>query len=182
MAMASMEIRTVSTEDSKNDIQRFYDIMIHGYAVTEVEIWGVEYKRMFSDEFEAIISKGELLGAWIDGVPVGSIHVYGLTDNTCAFGLFSVDFDFKGKNIGRKLIVAAEEQARKNGADFMELEILRLKNKELEVKQRLNDWYVRLGYELISTTDFVNRKPDKAEKVKNFIAPSVFDFFRKSLN
>lgn len=177
-----MKIRAVSAEDSKNHIQRFYDIMIHGYAVTEVEIWGTEYKRMFSDEFEAIVSKGELLGAWIDDIPVGSIHVYSLSEKTFAFGLFSVDFDFKGKDIGRKLIEAAEEHARKKGADFMELEILRLKNKELEVKRRLNDWYVRLGYELISTTDFVDRKPDKAEKVKNFIAPSVFDFFRKSLN
>ena len=176
-----MEIRPITPQDSQHDIQRFYDIMIHAYKVTEIEIWGADYKRMFTDEFQAIINQGDLIGGWYDGIPVGSIHAYPLNENTYAFGLFSVDFVFKGKNIGRELIARAEETAKSNGASFMELEILRLKNKELEVKQQLRDWYVRLGYEYISTTDFVDRKPDKAEKAKRFIAPSVFDCYRKVL-
>lgn len=177
-----MQLRIVSPDSDPKDIKRFYDIMIYGYQVTETEIWGEDYKRMFPDEFETIIQKGELIGAWIDGTPVGSIHTYPLQDGTFAFGLFSVDFDFKGQNIGRRLIEAAEQFAQEKGAQFMELEILRLKSKELLVKRQLHDWYVRLGYELISTTDFINRKPDKGEKVKQFIAPSVFDCYRKALN
>lgn len=178
---SSMEIRKVKRQDAIKDIQRLYDIMIEGYKVTEVEIWGEEYKRMLPDEFNEVISKEELFGAWLDGVPVGSIHAYKLNEQTFAFGLFSVDFNYKGKNIGRKLIETVESHAKNNGANFMELEILRLKEKALGVKQHLHEWYVRLGYELISTTDFINRKPDKAEKAKNFIAPSVFDCYRKVL-
>lgn len=155
--------------------------MIHGYKVTEIEIWGEDYKRMSLEEFQRVIEKGELIGAWIDDVPVGSIHTYPLNNNTHAFGLFSADFAYKGKGIGRRLIVAAEEMAVSKGADFMELEILRLKHKELLVKQQLSEWYQRLGYQLVSTTDFAERKPDKAEKTENFVAPSVFDCYRKAL-
>ncbi len=176
-----MKLKIVSPEIDPQEIQRFYEIMIHGYRVTEVEIWGEGYSRMFLDEFQAIIEKRELIGAWIDGVPVGSIHTYPLKETTFAFGLFSVDFDYKGQNIGRKLIEAAEELATERGATFMELEILRLRDKQLTVKRQLHDWYLRQGYELISTTDFVDRKPDKAEKAMNFIAPSVFDCYRKRL-
>ena len=176
-----MEIRPVTSQDSPHDIQRLYDIMIYAYKVTEVEIWGEDYKRMLLDEFLQVIDKGELIGVWYDGIPVGSIHAYPLNESTYAFGLFSVDFAFKGKNIGRALITAAEEKAVSDGAAFMELEILRLKDKDLEVKKQLHDWYLRLGYQHISTTDFVDRKPNKAEKAKSFVAPSVFDCYRKSL-
>lgn len=155
--------------------------MIHGYQVTEVEIWGENYLRMSQEEFYEVIQSGELIGAWVDHVPVGSIHTYKLREDAFAFGLFSVDFDFKGQNIGRRLITQAEQKAKSEGASFMELEILRLKNKELPEKQHLKEWYERLGYQHIETLDFVQRKPDKAEKVKNFIAPSVFDCYRKRL-
>ncbi len=176
-----MEIRPVTSKDSPHDIQRLYDIMIYAYKVTEVEIWGEDYKRMLPDEFNQIIEQGELIGAWFEDLPVGSIHTYRLNDDTYAFGLFSADFAFKGKGIGRKLIDAAEKKAISNGASFMELEILRLKNKTLEAKEGLRSWYTRLGYEHISTQDFVDRKPHKAEKAENFIAPSVFDCYRKVL-
>ncbi|XOV68472.1 MAG: GNAT family N-acetyltransferase [Fluviicola sp.] len=176
-----MNIRLISPSDSRHDIQRFYDIMVHAYEVTEAEIWGENYKRMFPDEFQAVIKRNELIGAWIDDVPVGSIHAYALKEDTYAFGLFSVDFTHKGKNIGRQLISAAEEMAKSKGAKYMELEILRLKDKILDSKQQLHHWYLRLGYERITTVDFVDRKPTKAEKAKNFIAPSVFDCYRKRL-
>jgi len=179
--MKQLEIRIVSLHDSKEHIKRLYDIMIYGYEVTEVEVWGENYKRMLPEEFDAIIEKGELIGAWWEGVPVGSIHTSPLTKEAYVFGLLSADFDYKGKNIGRQLIQAAEEHARKNGAAFMELEILRLKDKELPVKEQLRDWYTRLGYEHTITIDFADRKPDKAEKAEHFAAPSVFDCYRKSL-
>jgi len=180
--MSQIEIRVVTVSEREEDIKRLYEIMIYAYAVTEVEIWGENYTRMSPHEFKEVIGRGELIGVWVDGVPVGSIHVYQLKEETFAFGLFSVDFAFKGQNIGRKLIEAAELQAKASGGKFMELEVLRLKEKELAVKRRLHEWYLRLGYELVATIDFEDRKPNKADKVKNFRQPSTFDCYRKALN
>lgn len=181
MSTGELNIRSITQNDRGKDIERFYEIMIHAYKVTEIEIWGENYLRMSFNEFDEVLAKEELVGAWLDEIPVGSIRTYPLSDSTHAFGLFSVDFDYKGRNIGRQLIAHAEEVARKNGAEFMELEILRLKDKDLEVKRQLHNWYVRLGYELVTTIDFEHRKPDKAYKAKNFISASVFDCYRKSL-
>ena len=179
--MGNVRIKTITPHCSDKEISRFYEIMVHAYAVTEVEIWGDNYTRMFTDEFLEIIQRGELIGAWMDAIPVGSIHVSQKNAKNFSFGLFSVDFEYKGRNIGRKLIEAAEKRAIEKGGVFMELEVLRLKNKELEVKRNLHDWYLLLGYEWVMTADFVDRKPDKSEKTKHFIAPSVFDCYRKKL-
>jgi len=177
-----MNIETIhSSKVSDVDLKRFYAIMHHAYAVTEVRIWGKNYQRMSFEDFISVIQKSEMIGAWMDDEPVGSIHTYRISVNTFAFGLFSVDFAFNGQGIGRKLIEAAERKARSEGAQFMELEILKPENENLEVKEVLRDWYQRLGYHLTETMSFVKRKPTKKAHAKLFIQPCVFDCYRKKL-
>lgn len=163
------------------EVRVLHAIMVEVYAVTEVDIWGHDYQRMDLAEFTEIINKEELLVAKFNGQLVGCLHLYRLTDFVFSFGLLSVDFNFKGKGIGRELIQFAEEIARKNKGESMEIEVLRAKHQELEFKQILDQWYQRLGYELIQTVDFLERKPDKVEKSKLFVQPSVFDCYRKIL-
>ena len=115
-------LKTKLADPSKlnpEDVLRLYKLMLHAYAVTEVEIWGENYSRMSENEFKSIIERGELILAELDGEVVGSIHVYPLTENTFAFGLLSADFDKKGLGIGRALISAAESHAKEMGAAKM---------------------------------------------------------------
>jgi len=144
-------------------------------------MWGPNYVRMPFEEFNHLVEQGELFAAIVDGIYVGSIHVYPLNETTYSFGLLSVDSAFEGHGIGRKLIAAAEARAIENGAKWMEIEVLRLRDKELPFKKILDQWYRKLGYEWTVTQDFIERKPDKPEKVKAFIQPSVFDCYQKSL-
>lgn len=178
---STLKVTELLGNQSQENIDQFYAIMLKAYAITEARIWGENYQRMSRQDFSAVIEKGELIGAWIDGQPVGSIHTYRISENTFAFGLFSVDFHFKGLGIGRKLIQEAENKAREEGAHFMELEILRPENETLKFKTILHDWYQRLGYELIETVSFIDRKPSKKEYVDRFIQPCVFDCYRKKL-
>jgi len=152
--------------------------MHHAYAVTEVRIWGENYQRMSLEDFISVIQKGEMIGAWMDDEPVGSIHTYRISENTFAFGLFSVDFAFNGRGVGRKLIEAAERKARNEGAQFMELEILKPENENLEVKEVLRAWYQRLWYHLTETMSFIKRTPAKKAYAKLFIPRCVFDCYR----
>jgi len=165
-----------------DDVRRLYDLMLHAYAVTEIEIWGENYSRMSESEFQSIIERGELILAELDGEIVGSIHVYPLTENTYAFGLLSADFDKKGLGIGRALISAAESEAKEMGAEKMSLEILRPRDFDVPLKTVLRDWYIRLGYAFTETLLFEERKPDKAEKAKRLKVPTVFDCYEKALN
>ena len=169
------------TNLSSHDITRAYEIMHHAYSVTEIDILGENYSRMDVDEFQELIDREELIVARIDGEIVGSIHAYSISENTYCFGLFSAAFEKKGLGIGRALITAAENTAIKNGASFMELEILKPRDHDIDVKINLKNWYERLGYELFQSTSFEARKPDKIEKALKLIQPCVFDCYRKKL-
>lgn len=180
--MGRINIRVISKDEvSDNEIERFYEIMIHAYAVTEREIWGDDYSRMSREEFAQLIDQEQIIGAWMDEAPVGSIFTAPLNGLTWSFGLFSVDFDFQGTGVGRKLVEAAEKKALSDGATHMELEILRPQNEELEVKKVLHDWYESMGYTLFISQLFEERKPAKAERALKLIQPSVFDCYRKKL-
>lgn len=170
-----------STSLSSEDIQRLYDLMIHAYAVTELNIWGENYIRCPLDEYQELLDKGEIIIAKLDGKIVGSIHTYPLSPDRYAFGMLNADFDLGGQGIGSGLIRAAEDEARKNGASIMQLEILRTKEGILPEKEMLRKWYTKLGYEFQSTEEFLGVKPDKQEKAKKLIAPSCFDVYIKRL-
>lgn len=180
--MSNPKIKVVERNSiPESDIERLFEIMLHAYAETEKEIWGENYSRMSRSEFDQLIDQGQIIGAWIDGVPVGSIFTAPLYESTWSLGLFSVDFDFQGQGIGRKLMQAAEEMASTNGATQMELEILRPENEELEIKKVLHNWYEGMGYGLFLSQSFADRKPSKADKALMLIQPSVFDCYRKKL-
>ena len=169
------------SELSHDDLKRMHGLLLHAYAVTEIEIWGENYVRMSLEEFTSLVEKGEIILAEIDGEIVGSINVYPLRKDTFVFGLLSADFSKKGLGIGRALIAAAEKHAKDKGAKTMALEILKPRDFEVPVKNVLRDWYERLGYVFTEAMLFEERKPDKVEKAKLLKVPSVFDCYEKPL-
>lgn len=177
-----IEIKPINSDTNGEDLQRLYDIMVEAYAITEAEIWGENYARMPKDEFDRTVAEGGMIGAWVDSIPVGSINAMLRSEKSYAFGLLSVDATYKGMNLGRLLINAAEEKAMDHGAVFMLLEILRPEHLELPFKNRLRNWYLKMGYEFLETITFMDVEPNKPEKAKKLIRPSVFDRYRKPLS
>lgn len=166
---------------SDDEVSSAFEIMRHAYRVTEVEIWGDTYSRIGLETFISFIERGEIIIARIDGEIVGSIYTYRLHENAFSFGLLSADFDKKGLGIGRILIVAAEDHALENGAEYMEIEILRAKDFDIPSKVMLHEWYLRQGYVFLESVDFVARKPQESAKAVRLLVPSVFDCYRKVL-
>lgn len=159
-----------------------YDILIHAYAETEVEVWGENYVRIGKDEFREIIGRGEFYGAFIAGRIVGSVRVYKKDNETYSFGLLSADFDLKGQGIGKALVDHIERFALDQGAKFMDLEILRPIAIEVPFKIVLKNWYSKLGYKYTHSGTFAELKPDNVEKADKLIQPCTFDCYRKVLN
>jgi len=182
MSQTQLEVILGNVEQlSSKEIKHLFDIMIYGYAVTEEEVWGPNYTRMPFEEFLGVIGKGQLYVARLNKEVVGSIQVKPLSENTFVFGLLSADFNQKGNGIGRALIEQAEDHARKAGAKHMQLEILRPLGIDVPFKSVLKDWYEGMGYILESTMTFLERKPNRTEKAKTMVNPSVFDCYIKML-
>lgn len=176
------KVRVVTNKSlSKDDQDRLYDLMIYAYEQTETEIWGDNYKRMSREEYQAIMDSPYFHIAYIEDKIVGSVYYYPIHGSTFGFGLLNADFSESGKGIGKALIASIEEAAKLEGADTMQLEILRPESIDVPFKNQLAKWYKKQGYQFVGTYSFLDLKPDKSEKVKNMVNPSVFDVYKKAL-
>lgn len=77
---------------------------------------------------------------------VGCVQVTDKGEALAYLGMLSVDPDLQGAGLGRRLISAAETEARNRfGADRMEMTVI-------AQRRELIDWYVRCGYQLTGET------------------------------
>lgn len=164
---------------SDSEIKEVHEIMRIAYEVTEEEIWGPNYIRLFIEDFTQLVGEGNIYVAYLNHKIVGSVHVYPKDEQTYSFGLLSVDFNVGGQGIGTALINRVEKEAKKNGATQVKMEILRVKSKDIPHKLRLAQYYERLGYIYSHSEDCACIIPDW--KYKLLVEPSNFDFYTKQL-
>jgi len=162
------------------EISQAHEIMRIAYEVTEEEIWGKNYIRLYIEEFTKLVEAGDVYVAYLNDIIVGSIHIYQKDADTFTFSLLSVDFNLGGKGIGSALIKRAEEEAIKKKASFVKIEILRVKGIDIPHKIRLHNYYKRLGYNYTHSADSDCLIPDW--KYKLLVKSSDFDFYSKKLN
>ena len=165
---------------SEVDIKKVYDIIIKGYELTEEEVWGKQYVRIFPDEFTELVNSGNIHVAVYNNQVAGGIYVYQIDDETYGFGLLASEFTLNGQGIGTALINAAEQLALQNKASRMAIEILRVKGVDVESKLILARYYERLGYVYTHSEDCICKI--KPAKYKKLVAPSNFDFYVKRLS
>ena len=132
------------------------------YAAGEVGLWVDDAGRTDEAEIAASVAAREMLVATADGRTVGCLRVRALDDTTAEVGLVSVDPQAWGGGIGRALVTAAEDLMRSRGAETMRLELLVPRASVHPTKQRLHEWYTRLGYEVFGSEPFEDCVPDAA--------------------
>lgn len=161
-------------------VERFtlFSIMREAYARSETEIWRENYLRMPQAEFDNLFDERKITAAGIEGTLVGSIYSYSLDNETSTFSLLSVRKGFEGRGIGRRLIETVEEKAQLAGAKYMNIEILRPRDFNVPMKDRLRTWYEGMGYIFTHDQNFQDRRPDRAKDLK---VPSVFDCYQKKI-
>jgi GNAT superfamily N-acetyltransferase len=70
---------------------------------------------------------------------------------TADLGLISTATDQWGGGVGSRLVRSAEDLMRSRGATTMQLEVLVPKGWSHPAKDRLRDWYTRLGYRVVGS-------------------------------
>jgi Acetyltransferase (GNAT) family len=88
-----------------------------------------------------------------------------LDADTADLSLVSAGPDHWGSGIGRELVRFAEELMRSRGLITMQLELLVPEGSTHPEKERLRDWYDRLGYRVTRTAPF--------EQVAAHLAPQL---------
>jgi len=161
------------------EISQAHEIMRVAYEITEEEIWGKNYIRLYLEDFTKLVEAGDIYVAYLNNVIVGSIHIYRKDETTYTFSLLSANLNLGGQGIGSALIKKAEEEALVNNATSIKIEILRVKGTDAPHKIRLHNYYERLGYKYTHSSDSSCIIPDW--KYKTLLKPSDFDFYSKEL-
>jgi GNAT superfamily N-acetyltransferase len=158
-----------------DDVVEVVRITNAAYDRGEAGIWLPGWQRTNSEWTGSEVAAGEIFAARQHGRIVGSIRVVRLRDDAAEFGLLAVDPEFSGGGVGRALVDFAE---RVHDVDWMELELL-IPHAPHAHKQRLHEWYSRLGYRPTRRRDFTAVYPEPGELLA---APADLVTYRKPLH
>jgi GNAT superfamily N-acetyltransferase len=134
--------------------------------------------RIQPREIAAAIRNRGLLGARVEGRLVGCAYVRQLDAGTADLGLISTATDHWGCGIGRELVRSAEELMRSRGVTTMQLELLVPKGWVHPEKNKLQAWYMRLGYRVVRSAPF---EQIAAHLAPQLAVPCEILIFQKSL-
>jgi predicted N-acetyltransferase YhbS len=137
MSAASQPSQTSLRVATQEDIPAIVDLVNRAF---QVEAFFLMHDRTDAANVAEMFQKGEYLLAVIDGQTVGCVYFEKRGDRAY-FGMLSVDPDRKGSGLGRFLIDAVEEHARKQGCVAMDITVVNLRTE-------LPPFYRRFGYEI----------------------------------
>ena len=135
------EVQLLSPDAAEDEalVDALARVVNGAYAVGEAGLWLEGTTRTTPAEIADAIRSGGVLAATDDGRVVGCAYVRPMDAATADLGL------------GSRLVRSAEDLMRSRGATTMQLEVLVPKGWSHPAKDRLRDWYTRLGYRVVGS-------------------------------
>jgi GNAT superfamily N-acetyltransferase len=143
------------------------------YAAGEGDLFVAPRDRTSPPRVAELIRAGGMLVARRNGQIAGCCAMQVLSSDTVELGFMSAAESDWGSGAGRALVAAGEAWAVARGAETMLMKLLVPKAGAQPLKQRLRDWYERLGYSLARTAPFEDA---------DLVAPAEFLVFEKKLS
>lgn len=149
------------------------------YAVAEKGLWADGTSRTTAEEIVLLTRARQVAVARVGERIVGCIRVRQLGGGIGEFGMLALDPRFRGMGVGRELVRFAEQIARKECCDVMQLEVLVPIDRSYSSTEFLSGWYTRLGYKPVRTAAIEECYPDLSPFL---IIPCHFEIYHKDLN
>ncbi|KAG5978510.1 hypothetical protein E4U55_006140 [Claviceps digitariae] len=170
-------------------------IVNDAYDEVEADIFLAGYRRTDEAEIVKLIHQGCLAIAYLPAdvnptshaanstspprtpcdVPIGCVLVKQLSAQLGNFGMLALDFQYRGRGLGRAMIDFAENHCREKGCTVMQMELLVPTSFAHAVKLRMQDWYQRLGYRIIKLGSFDQDYPSLATRLATPVDYKVFE-------
>ena len=156
-----MEISIVSatSADDADFVAEVVDLVNRVYRHAEKGLWVEGAERTSVTEMVTVVRAGQLAVARVDGRLVGAIRIQRLDADLGEFGMLVASPDHRGSGVGRDLVAFAEDRARQQGLDRMQLELLVPRMWTHPVKEFLRGWYTRIGYVEVRTEGLAEAYP-----------------------
>jgi GNAT superfamily N-acetyltransferase len=159
-------------------VERLAALVNDVYATAEAGLWREEATRTTPSQIAGLIGRREIALATVSGRLAGAVRVWPVSGLTAEFGMLSADPQQRGIGVGGALIAFAEARARELGVRTMQLELLVPRTWRHPMKAFLDEWYRRLGYRPVRTTDVDETEPELAPLLAT---PCEFVVYEKPL-
>jgi GNAT superfamily N-acetyltransferase len=177
--MSDVTTRFPADADLGGDVVRHLAGLVNAcYDDAESGMWQEPGTRTGPDEIAGLLRDRALILAELDGRVVGSVKVMLMPDGVGEFGMLVADPGQRGRGVGRVLVAAAEDWARRQGCRTMRLELLTPRGWTHPSKEFLRGWYTRLGYVPQRTERF---EDEYAHLVPRLATPCDFTVWHKPL-
>ncbi|KAH8672449.1 acyl-CoA N-acyltransferase [Ilyonectria robusta] len=176
----TVKIPPPTSADDASLVATIADIVNTVYTDAEQDIFLPSYQRTSSAEVAQFFRNGQLAVAYLNSTsePVGCIFIKLLTPDRGEFGMLALDAQHRGTGLGRQMALFAEDECRRRGCTIMQLELLVPTTFQHAGKERLQAWYLRMGYKVVKLGSFDDDYPQLA---KILAGPTVYKIFEKSL-
>jgi GNAT superfamily N-acetyltransferase len=154
------------------------DLTNEVYAVAEEGLWVDGATRTTVGEVTGLTRAGEIALARMGDRVVGSVRIQRLDARAGEFGMLVADPAHRGIGVGRELVRFAESECRAQGLRAIQLELLVPREWTHPTKVFLDEWYTRMGYQVIRTGDFDEAYPTLAPLLAT---PCNFVIYEKDL-
>jgi GNAT superfamily N-acetyltransferase len=143
-------------------VERLTTLVNDVYAEAEAGLWRDGATRTTPAQIAELIGRREIAVATVDGGFAGTVRVWPVSRRAAEFGMLTTDPEHRGRGAGGALIDFAERHARELGLRTMQLELLVPRSWRHPMKVFLDEWYRRLGYRPVRTTDVDETEPELA--------------------
>jgi GNAT superfamily N-acetyltransferase len=162
-----------SSADNAAFVSAITAVVNAAYTQSEVGIFKPTYRRTTTAEMAGLLRQGLLAVARLPpppdattiDVPIGCVLVKRLTPEKGDFGLLALDPAHRSGGLGRLMVRFAEDHCRAQGCTSMQVELLVPTGFEHPFKQRLHNWYSRLGYDVVHLGSFNDEYPGLAPEL-----------------
>ncbi|KAG6006086.1 hypothetical protein E4U21_007383 [Claviceps maximensis] len=190
-----IRIGDASVANDAQSVTSLARIVNDAYGEAEADIFLAAYRRTDEAEIVKLIQDGCLAIAYLPAdenptshaakstslskdpcvKPVGCVFIKQLTAQLGNFGMLALDFQYRGRGLGRAMIGFAENHCRDKGCTAMQMELLVPTTFAHAVKLRMQDWYQRQGYRVIKLGSFDQDYPSLATCLATPVDYKVFE-------
>ena len=149
------------------------------YAVAEEGLWIDGTPRTTAEEVAGLTRAGQLAVARSGGHLIGCVCIQHLGGGISEFSMLAVAPSHRSMGVGRDLVTFAEQVARAQRCDAMQLQVLVPREWSHASKEFLTGWYQRIGYKPTRTDAVDQSYPELAPLLAT---PCDLAVYRKSLS
>jgi dTDP-4-amino-4,6-dideoxy-D-galactose acyltransferase len=157
----------VDNSISEENRVEIYNMVNSVYKLFEADLWGDDYERISLNDLNTLIDQGSIAICVNENeVIVGVVKIILMDDEIGEFGMLVTKPSERGAGIASQLVSFSEEYVKSKGRIRMRLEILKPTSGHYPDKEKLDKWYSKIGYRMVSKEPFEKMYPKQAPKIK----------------